>query len=77
MTQSPTIIHEDTGWILGLAQWVKESGIAMNCGVDCRYVSDHMLLWLWCRMEAAALIRPLAWKFPYAEGAAVKRKKKF
>ena len=31
-----------------------------------------MLLWLWCRPRAAALIRPLAWELPYATGMALK-----
>ena len=35
-----------------------------------------MLLWLWCRPEAEALIRPPAWEFPYAESATLKRPKK-
>ena len=30
---------------------------------------------LWCRPAATALIRPLAWEPPYAEGAALKRQK--
>jgi len=34
-----------------------------------------VLLWLWCRLEATALIRPLAWEPPCATGAAIKRKK--
>ena len=33
-----------------------------------------MWLWLWCRPEAIALIRPLAWEPPYAMGAALKDK---
>ena len=35
-----------------------------------------MLLWLWCRPGAAALIQPLAWELPYALGGALKRQKK-
>ena len=35
-----------------------------------------MLLWLWCRLAAVALIQPLAWEIPYAVGVALKRKKK-
>ena len=34
-----------------------------------------MLLWLWHRLAATALIRPLAWEPPYAVGAALKRQK--
>ena len=48
------------GSIPGLAQWVK----------------DLVLLWLWCRLAATALIRPLAWEPPHAVGAALKSKKK-
>ena len=35
-----------------------------------------MWLWLWPRPVAAAPIRSLAWKLPYATGAALKSKKK-
>ena len=48
----------------------------MSCGVGCRGGSDLVLLWLWCRPAAAALIQPLAWELPYASGAALKIKKK-
>ena len=34
------------------------------------------LLWLWCRLAASALIPPLVRELPYAEHAALKRKKK-
>ena len=33
-----------------------------------------MLLWLWCRPVAMALIRPLAWEPPYASGATLEKK---
>ena len=45
----------------------------MSCGVGCRRAVDPVLLWLWCRLAAAALIRPLAWELPYAVGAALKK----
>ena len=44
----------------GLAQWAK----------------DPALLWLWRKLAATALIRPLAWEPPYVAGAAIKKKKK-
>ena len=47
----------------------------MSCGVGRRHGSDLALQWLWCRLVASALIRPLAWKLPYAAGAALKRQK--
>ena len=34
-----------------------------------------MLLWLWCRLVAAAPIRPLAWEFSYTASAAIENKK--
>ena len=48
----------------------------MSCGVGHRRSLDLTLLWLWCRLAATALIRPLAWELPYAMGAALKSKRK-
>ena len=55
---------------------VGQGSVAVSCGVGCRGGLDSALLWLWRRLAAAALIRPLAWELPYAMGAALKRKKK-
>ena len=51
------------------------SGV-VSCGVGHRLGSDLARLWLWHRLAAAALIRPLAWEPPYATGRALKSKKK-
>ena len=49
------------------------SGIAVSCGVGRRHSSDPVLLWLWRRLAATALIRPLAWELPYAVGVALEK----
>ena len=66
---NPTRNHEVVGSVPGLAQWVKGSDIAVSCGVGCRCGLDPTLLWLWSRLVATALIRPLGWEPPYAQGA--------
>jgi len=48
------------GSIPGLAWWFK----------------DQVLLWLWCRPAAAALIQPLAQELPHAAVWTFERKKK-
>ena len=47
----------------------------MSCGVDHRRGLDSALLWLWRRLAAVALIRPLAWELPYASSVALKSPK--
>ena len=48
----------------------------MSCGIGHRRGSDLVLLWLWRRPVAIALIRPLAWEPSYAVGAAIEKAKK-
>ena len=42
----------------------------MSRGAGRRHGLDLALLWLWHRLAATALIRPLAEETPYAAGAA-------
>ena len=46
----------------------------MSRGVGRRRGSDPKL-WLWCKLEATALIGPLAWEPPYAAVAALEKTK--
>ena len=48
----------------------------MSCGVDRRHGLDPLLLCLWRRLVATALIRPLAWEPAYAASAALEKTKK-
>ena len=48
----------------------------MSSGVGHRRSSDPALLWLWRRLVATAPIRSLAWKPPYAAGAALEKAKR-
>ena len=44
--------------------------------MGCRCGLDPVLLWLWHRPAATALIQPLAWEPPYAVGAALEMSKR-
>ena len=48
----------------------------MGCGAGRRCSLDPALLWLWCRLAAVALIRPLAWEPPHAEGSGPRKRQK-
>ena len=73
--KNQTSIHEDAVRSLTLLSGLR-SRVAVSCGVGHRCSSDPVLLWLWCRPVATALIEPLAWELPYATGVALKKKKK-
>ena len=53
------------------------SDVAASRGIGGRCGSDLVLLWLWPRPAAAAVIQPLAWELPYATGGPVKERKKY
>ena len=65
---NPNSIYKDVGLIPALAQWVKDLALVAHG-------SNMALLWLWCSVEAAAPIQPLAWELPYATSVALKKKK--
>ena len=48
----------------------------MSCGIGHRHGLGPVLLWLWRRPAAVAVIGPLAWEPPYALGVALKSGKK-
>ena len=69
-----TSIHEGTGLILALVQWVKD---ARCCEMWYRLLQVRLgpgntVLW----PAATAPMRPLAWELPHAPSAALKRKKR-
>ena len=73
---NPSSNHEVAGSVPALAHWVNGSGVAVSCGVGCKYSSDPVLLWLWYRPAATAPIRPVAWETPYAAGVALEMAKR-
>ena len=56
------------------------SGLRIWCCCELWYrlhmLLSPALLWLWCRLAAAAPIRPLAWEPPYVVSVGLKKKKK-
>ena len=48
----------------------------MSCDVGHKCGLGLVLLWLWCRSAAEALIQTLAWEHPRAVGVAQKKKAK-
>ena len=54
--KNPTSIHEDAGLIPGLTLGYKGSGITISCGIGRRFGLSLVLLWLWYRPAAAAVI---------------------
>ena len=48
----------------------------MSCGIGQRSGLNSTLLWLWCRLAAAAAIQPLAWELPYAASVAPQKIRK-
>ena len=61
-------IHEDADLIPGLLIGLRIRRCHEQC---CRHGLDPVLLWLWCRLAAIALIQPLPWEPPYAMGTAL------
>ena len=50
--KNPTSIHEVVCLIPGLAQWVKDLGVASSCGLGCRC----SLMWCCCGCSAGQLL---------------------
>ena len=73
MVTNPISIHEDTGSVSGLTQWVRH---CCELGVGCRHGLDPALLWLWHRPAAIALIRPPSLGTSICHGCSPKKPKK-
>ena len=65
------------GFIPAEPQWEHQGcSLEASCSVSHRCSLEPALLWLWCRLAAAALIRPLTWELALAAGVSIKRKRK-
>ena len=80
----PVVAQQKRIWLVSMRMWVQSLATLSGSGIrGCRELwcrsqasSDPLLLWLWYRPAAVAPIQPLAWELPYADGAALKSKKK-
>ena len=66
-------IREDVG---SISQWVKGLMLLQAAGIGHRFRLDMVLLRMWHRLAAAALVQPLAQELPYATGVPQQGKKK-
>ena len=82
----PVVAQQKQIWLVSMRTQVQSlawlSGLSILCCCELRCVSwshrcglDPLLLWLWRRPAAAALIQPPAWELSYAAGVALKSKK--
>ena len=69
---NPTRIHEVSGSIPGLTQWVKDP-VLLWAVVQ---VADAAWILRFCDSDAGQRLQLLAWKPPYATGAALEKTKK-
>ena len=74
-----TSIHDMT---CGFDPWPRSGELriwfwcCVSYSLSSRHGVDPVLLWLWCRLAAAAPIQPIAWELPHATSLALKSKKK-